>query len=49
MTQEALYNIVLHELGLIEEELTQNERIKIACEVAFRLLCVPLNVPQKPD
>lgn len=42
MSIEALRAIVLSELGLVEEELTQDQRIHIAIEIAFRLLSVPL-------
>ena len=42
MTTEAIRAIVLHELDLIEEELTADERIKVAIEVTLRLLSVQL-------
>lgn len=48
MTQEALRAIVLYELGLIEEQLTADERLKVALEIAFRLLSIPLRPAQKP-
>jgi hypothetical protein len=46
MTQKALRAIVLHELDLIEETLTEDERISVAIEIACRLLSVPLVPPQ---
>lgn len=45
MTIEAIRAIVLHELDLIEEELTQDERISVAVEIACRLLSAPLAPP----
>lgn len=42
MTMQALRAIVLHELSLIEEELTADERVIVAIEVAVRLLSVEL-------
>lgn len=42
LTPEALRAIVLSELDLIEEELTEDERIKVAIDIACRLLSVPL-------
>lgn len=47
MSIEALRAIVLSELGLIEELLTQDQRIHIAIEIAFRLLSVPMAPPQE--
>lgn len=38
MTHEALKAIVLHELGLVEDDLTPDERIKLAVEITIRLL-----------
>lgn len=43
MTVEAIRAIVLHELDLIEEELTGDERIKVAIDVTLRLLSVELH------
>ncbi|MBV2150207.1 hypothetical protein KRZ98_18385 [Sphingobium sp. AS12] len=48
MSIEVLRAIVLSELGLIEEELTQDQRIHIAIEIAIRLLSVPV-VPAKGE
>lgn len=45
MTYEALKVIVLHELGLIEEELTEDDRIRVAIDIALRLLSVELAQP----
>lgn len=46
MSMEVLRAIVLSELDLIELELTQDQRIKVAIEIAFRLLSVPMAPPQ---
>lgn len=49
MTMQALRAIVLHELNLIEEDLSADERIIVAIEIAIRLLSVELQPAQKPD
>lgn len=42
MTYEALKVIVLHELGLVEEQLSDEQRIRVAIDIALRLLSVEL-------
>ena len=42
MTYEALKVIVLHELGLIEAQLNEEQRIRVAIDIALRLLSVEL-------
>jgi hypothetical protein len=43
MTHEALTAIVLHELGLVEDDLTPDERIKLAIDIAIRLLTLSID------
>lgn len=38
MSREAIKRIILTELSLVEEELTEEQRIALAIEIAIRLL-----------
>jgi hypothetical protein len=43
MSREALKAIVLSELGMIETELSPDERIKLAIEITIRLLTIAVD------